>query len=277
MRRKHMLENDPRGLTVAVEALVAQQMTKKNDVHHPMRLALVLQFWDGDAMEAFRLARLLADLEPEPRNDVMFVLARRRDYGESDAALDEAEAVLQKKFPVLSMVSPRAGVGHPDGCYAIWSGVMEELTSLYYDGILPFDNVFTFEPDGAPCRRDWIDSLKRTHAQNLAAGARVTGAPMTQGFNTCASPPHVNGCLCMHVSCWADHPSMHYCPPGAAWDVVHGLVLLQELGSFRPIANLYGAQAVSTAVFETLAREHCWLSNVKDDSAFFLAERMIEK
>ena len=42
-------------------------------------IAIALQFWQGDATKALRLARLLAELEREFRADVGLVFCRRFD------------------------------------------------------------------------------------------------------------------------------------------------------------------------------------------------------
>ena len=65
----------------AVAAPPAPAPSARPTSHNPMPLALVLQFWRNDKSPAMELARLIADIEPEWRDDVIFVFARQVSDG----------------------------------------------------------------------------------------------------------------------------------------------------------------------------------------------------
>jgi hypothetical protein len=164
--------------------------------------------------------------------------------------------------------SRREATGHPDGCYGLWAGSVEVLAEQRC-AAWPYDNVLTIEADGVPLRWDWIDQIKRVHAEHLDSGKRITGVRMFQGQR------HVNGTMAMHLSCWDDHPSLHRCRAGQPWDCFHGQTLLRECGDRSAIVNLYGVQDVSPSVFSILGHEHAWLASSKDESAWRCAQGLL--
>jgi hypothetical protein len=259
------------GQTVAGHLLVEEAQRAACPAHHPMPLAIAIQFWKGDQSRAVRLARFLADLEPHRRSDVLLVFARRFDVPMS-RELVAAEMYCGRKFTVSHAQSKRKETGHPDGCFGLWAGTADEMYVHYLAG-WPCHSVFFVEAEGVPMRWDWIDEIKRCHAENLAAGKRVTGARMEAGLNYSA---HINGSMVMHLSCWADHTSLHECRRGQAWDVFHSQVLLQEAGHRRGVLNLYGAHKVTMSVFKTLGRDHAWLASMKDGSAWKCAQSLLK-
>jgi len=265
-----MIENGPLGATAEAHLAIEDAVRAlKPGAHHDLPLAIALQFYPGDQVEALRLACFLADLEPEYRDDVLLIFAERFDVQQS-AELSEAIRHCAQKFPVTQLRSARRETGHPDGCFGLFAGIAD-LCYRNYCHIWPWANVFFCEADGVPLRWDWIDVLKRAHAANLAQGKRITGAFMA------AHGGHINGTHVEHCSFWGANPEMHICRRGCAWDLFHARSMLPELGPAPGISNLYGAQAISPSVFRTLANEcgHAWLSSVKDDSAWKCAQALL--
>ena len=266
---RHMIENSPLGATAEAHLAIEDAVRAIKSPHHPLPLAIALQFYPGDQAEALRLARFLADLEPEYRDDVLLIFAMRFDV-EITRELQKAAAYCAQKFQVTYLRSARRETGHPDGCFGLFAGIAD-LCYRNYCHLWPWANVFFAEADGVPLRWDWIDVLKRAHAANLAQGKRVTGALMP----SCGG--HVNGTHMHHCSFWGDHPSLQVCRAGCAWDVFHAATMKAEVGPAPGIANLYGAQSITPSVFRTLANElgHAWLANIKDESAWKCAQELL--
>ena len=76
---KHMIENSPLGATAEAHLAIEDAVRALKSPHHNLPLAIALQFYPGDQAEALRLARFLADLEPEYRDDVLLIFAERFD------------------------------------------------------------------------------------------------------------------------------------------------------------------------------------------------------
>lgn len=268
---KHLIEHHKLGATVAAQLVTEWALRQERSLHHPLPLMVAIQFWDGDKGEALRLARFLAQLEPAFRDDTMIALAGRFDVpmdGEIAATMIE----VGRRFPVAFLRSKRAAVGHPDGCYGLWAGTAENAVERWVGGWRQCENVLYVEADGVPARWDWIDHLKRAHAENLAAGKRITGARMNGGR---FYESHVNGSMLMHASAWVDRPSWHACPTGVAWDCFHARTMLAELGSATGIVNLYGGKDLTLAMYKTLGANYAWIASVKDDSAWACAQSLI--
>lgn len=235
------------------------------------QLALVLQFWRGDQAAALDLAKMLTDIEPQTREDVVFVFARRFDLPMS-SEIEAAAQYCRAKFPVVpDFQSKRQGTGRPDGCFGLWAGCLELLWEGYIRGEHMCESAFMFEADGLPLTRDWLDRLKRAHVETQQLNKRVTGAICQHRF------PHVNGSFIIDLSCWVDHPSLHNCPPGWCWDVFHGKTLLMEAGPSHAIISQYAMGAISELVFRALSLEHAWVSSTRDGSARVFAERLAQE
>ena len=251
-------------------------LTRRNP-HNPMPLALVLQFWKGDKRRALDLARLLADIEPRRRDDVAFVFARQSNCP-MDAEIHEAQLYVGMKFPRFDLETEVDETKHYPGiCFDPWASAATQLSDGYYGGRLPYSSAFFFEADGCPLSATWIDELKKAHAETLLLGKRVTGPLMRYGGvdELHEVGGHINGTLVMHLSCWADHPCLHRCPPGAPWDVFHGLVLRSEAGPSQAIANLHGMQGMTENQFVIAGKEAVFVTSIKDGTPQHWARRML--
>jgi hypothetical protein len=232
-------------------------------------MIIALQHWSEDEEQALSLARLIVDIEPSYRGDVVLVLARRRDCPKSTEAV-RTEAYCQKKMPVMLLQSARPEVGHPDGCFGLWAGTVGRLHRLWQRGILAWDLgrfVFTCESDGGPIRKDWINRLRSAHGHSLTVGKRVTGSVMDEPM------PHVNGNLILDLSVWGDHPCLSHCPSGIAWDCHHATTLLPEARSSLAIWNAYQAKDLTAGVLDAISRETAWVHGVKCNSLINYARR----
>jgi hypothetical protein len=234
----------------------------------PAGLILAVQYYDQDEAAAMRLARLIADIEPKRRDDVMLMFCRRYDMPMTGLAW-HTFLHCGLKFRVGQLVSGRDGKGHPAGCNELSAGVFDQLAAGWAAGRLGMPSVALLEADGCPLRPDWIDCLLREHAATVEAGKRVTGAFVTTPYQ------HINGSLIAHLSMWLDRPSLHHTPSEHAWDLFHRAVLTAEARPTSMIRNLYGARGYSDEVLAALALDVAWLASTKDSSAIGWAERTL--
>lgn len=231
--------------------------------------AIAIQYWAGDEQRALRVARLIADIEPQPRADVHVYLIRRWDCPPS-TDLDRTAAHVRTKFPVGVLQSDEPGEGHPCGANVLWTYAMRQLAVRWLQGS-GMPSVLLAEHDSVPLSRDWIERLKLEHAAALSGGKRISGCLMERP----GPIPHVNGSMLMHLSAWFDHPSLHVTPAWEAWDVWHRVVLGNECRPTPLIRNIYGARNWSPEALAALSKEVAWLANTKDDSALEWAERSL--
>ncbi len=232
----------------------------------PTGLVVALQYWEGDEHRAMRLARIIADVEVEPRGDVVLALCRASTTPKTRLAL-ETFHYCSRKFRVMTLQSDVAGDGYPDGANALWGGTFSGLYRRWRAGNLSAASVFFIESDGVPIRRDWLTRIKTEHELNVLRGRRVTGSVTTKNI------VHVNGNLVSHLSVWGDRMSLHETPSGQAWDVFHAASLMQEAADTPLIRNVYGSTDWSPGVIEAVQHETAYLANVKDDTAIDWAER----
>jgi hypothetical protein len=242
----------------------------------PSGFVIALQFYEGDMPQALRLARLLADIELEHREDVTIALCPRFDVVSRDACegIERTLWHLYAKFPALVIQSTTpTGIGHPEGPNGLWAHTFGELARMWSDGLLDREAVMFIEPDGCPLRTDWIEMMLLEADRAFGAGKRVVGALMTgDGPKRC---PHVNGTLLAHLSMWADRPSIHSTPQDQAWDLFHARVLVAEAMPTTLAKNVYGATEYTAPVLASMARATAWIASTKDQSTIEWAERTL--
>jgi len=224
-------------------------------------MLVALQYWRGDEAEALSLARLIADIEPKEREDVVLVLARAFDCPLSPEA-EATQKHCSAKLRTMLLQSHVERVGHPSGCYGVWAGTVGRLYQLWSSGMIDsrHDSVATFEADGCPVRSDWLDRLQAAHGRTLTQGLRVTGAVMDEPI------PHVNGNLVMHLSVWGDRPSLRDSIHNVAWDIQHARVLIPLTRPCGVIRNEYETRDWTEGCLAGIAREAAWVHGCKDDS-----------
>lgn len=232
---------------------------------HEPGIVVAIQYWAGDQDRAFRLAALIAAIEPRYRTDVTLVLSGRHDVDQR--ATREVVAACNAKMRTFAVRSRWAGSGHPDGANGLWNGTMSEMADRWRAGDLDRGAVFTVEADGCPLSRDWIARVRGEYDLAIARGKQLLGAYMPRPL------PHINGTLVCGVGWWLDHPVMHETPRGQAWDVFHRDTIMAAAARSDEIRNVYGATGWTGAQLGPLGKQASWLSSSKDDSAIVWAEQ----
>jgi hypothetical protein len=229
------------------------------------KIILALQFWEGDKATAMRIARMMADIEPAFRDDVLFLFCARFD------CVHDKETVeyVSKKFPVETYTCFRRCTGWPAGPNAIWHDVTNELAARRMrGGLQEYEAVFTFEPDVVPIRKDWIDQLhlewKNTHEQ----GKSLTGCWLPFCGNGLG---HINGNMLLAIDLVL-RLRMVGSDPTTGWDDTWAPVLEPHWVKAGWIKNLYRAVNVSD---EDIKAE--WIPGVKPSLIHGVKDDSVEK
>lgn len=177
------------------------------------RIAITLQYWEGDRDKALELARFLAGIERGVRNDVVLLLVHRRDADPPDS---ETMEIVQRTFPAARAVKGvRTGRGHPGGCNALWVDSVMALAKLFP----AVKYGFTTEADVLPLRRDWINALKIEAIAMEDSGALVSGHWSPGGDPKKRQMEHINGNMLVNTNIVRLVPQIFQVPPDWAWDL----------------------------------------------------------
>lgn len=124
------------------------------------KMAIGLQYWDGDYLAAMEVVKLIADLQPK-RYEVdpnwIFILMGRRDAKNPPKDLVE---YLRTKFKTWVLMGERREVGHPGGSNSLIHDLFSAAYRLKQDGVTTLDGILTMEADCCPLSPDWLDRLR---------------------------------------------------------------------------------------------------------------------
>lgn len=150
----------------------------------------MIPFWAGDRDCAFKLARLLADLEESHSEKADLLFVSRFDCKHDAATIQ----YVSRSFNVFTHTSQRRGTGWPMGCNSLFFGSLEWIyhkmannQTLHYKGVLMLG------ADGAPLCKDWLSQFV-TAWKGLEGKSVVAGALIDDPHH-----PHING-DCMMLS-----------------------------------------------------------------------------
>jgi hypothetical protein len=120
------------------------------------KILLLLQYWNGDRDMAMKLARIIADLQPNHCDLADFMFFSRFDTSHDL----KTEQHVQRKFNIWSATNNRRSAGWPHGCNDLWFGAMDWVYSQQEAKRVPeYKAIFTFEADGVPLTTNWIAEL----------------------------------------------------------------------------------------------------------------------
>jgi len=133
-----------------------------------------LQFYVGDQRKTLKLAKLLSDIEPVFREDVVLALVCQPDTLDCKD-IEDTVRYCSRKFPVVFVRSEFGAKGWFDGSGQLWSGTLKYFTENDYG----HKSIFTCDGgDGVPLVRKWIDKLVARHDKTIAEGKFITGIPI---------------------------------------------------------------------------------------------------
>ena len=157
-------------------------------------MILALQFYEGDQTKALTLARLLADVEPAYRSDVVLGLVCQPDTPDCEQISDTV-SYCSVKFNTIYVKSARGGKGWQDGSGELWCGTMEHFSNNDRGS----SSIFTFDGgDGVPLHKNWIDLAKSEHKKTTSQKKLVSAT---------FSHDAVNGNMIAELDLWKLHLS----------------------------------------------------------------------
>ena len=234
-------------------------------------MILALQYYEGDLTPAMRLARLLADLEPMPRTDVILGLVCQPGTPYS-SEVKNTVSYCSEKFTVVPVTSEFGASGWGDGSGQLWRGTMSHFSRERRD----HSSIFTFDgADGVPLHNNWLDLLIAEHARTRSHGKRVSG------FLNLDLPayPHIHGNMALDFSVWEDYPYLRDTPKGTSsspagasidkilgiWDIYHARTFLFNARASTVVCNRWNQRGFTKKIMSELSKTSVWLHGYKDD------------
>lgn len=236
-------------------------------------MIVALQYYEGDIDPTMSLARLLADIEPTPRSDI--VLAFVCQPGTSMTPLvSKTIKHCERKFPVLYVESKRGAKGHPVACTALWTGMMEYFFEYYPSAsLLAIDG-----NDAVPLHLNWASLMLAEHAMTLAHGKLITGTPYWLG----GCPLHVNPNAVFQMEIFSKESSLRTPPEYDGtlmthFDIFHRRALLTNASLSSVVhTDWQGAgNKISVELIRNRAAHSLWLHGYKDVDFHSVARRYL--
>lgn len=236
-----------------------------------MKAVICLQFHGDDKLQAMRLARLLADIEPAFRDDVELCFVVRFDC-EHDS---ETQEYCAKKFNVSQFKTTTPWTGWPSGPNGMAVDVLRCMAMRVTTGqISKNDVMILLEPDCVPVRREWINVLKHNwQCFAMHHDIWIMGAWRNSG--------HADGHLNGNLVCRPDLASLidlSCIGKDLAWDCAIVPQTLKNRWIIYEIKNCFQSiEAMDQSLLERHANgtQPCLVHGYKDDSAYNIARRLL--
>lgn len=182
-------------------------------------IVLNCQYWEGDRAQAMELARLIADLEPVKRDDVVFMFTARFDCKHDEKTI----AYVAQKFKVLRYTTSRKATGWPNGPNQMMGESYHHLVEIWMKGKLPgIKGVLFMEADCVPLDRNWINLIVDEWQRS---GKQVYGAWLKPGD---AGVEHINGNCIISMDFWRKNKAIFHPPEQGGWDATLAYCLLPQ-------------------------------------------------
>jgi hypothetical protein len=224
------------------------------------------------------LAKLLADIEPTYRDDVILGLICQPGTPITKVVSDTINHCC-KKFPVIEACSTQGGKGWATGSCKLWRGTMLHFSKLFNANQITHDCIFTFDGnDGVPLHRNWIELLLNEHKLTRRKNKRVTGVLTVDNIDQ----PHINGNMILdlllptEMTVLLEQPTDDMLTKGAMWDVVNGKVFMEHSHPSSIIRNDWNQKGVTLKQMDEIAARSVWLHGYKDPGLRSMArERLL--
>jgi len=132
-------------------------------------MIISIMFHNGDKGKSLALSKLIADIEPNRRDDVLLALVSQP--GTDLAGVRDAVNYCSSKMPSIAFTSGRQPLG-ANGTAELWCGAVD----YFYANPCGHSSIFLVDGgDSVPLRATWIDDLIAEHTKTLADGRIITG------------------------------------------------------------------------------------------------------
>lgn len=194
-----------------------------------MKALIAMQFWEGDAKQAFEASKLIADMEENKRTDVDFMFFARWDTPlENMIDWQSTCSHVAKKFNTrwYRCKNKTYGQGWPDACNTMWSELAHEVTVKLRNQWETWEWCMSIESDCVPLQRDWINKLDREwRLKNVDFLGCMPERP----------PTHINGNMMFMTTPTAKYRCLNSTPIGNSWDCYHWEKVFKPNGAHTPL------------------------------------------
>lgn len=242
-------------------------------------MIVAIQYYAGDLAQAMSLARLLADIESDFRNDVLLSLICQPGTPR-EPAVERTIVHCSLKFAVEHVESPLGAEGHPAGCTALWTGALQHYFARYLRGDCPrHASIFMVDGgDGVPLHRNWINLLRVEHRLTRCWGKSITGTPYFLG--TC--PLHVNPNAVFDFEVFKKTRLLTDVPEydGTVltnFDVYHRAEMLDNASLSSVVRTDWrgDGRRITREILLARSRESVWLHGYKDPRLYWLCREHV--
>jgi hypothetical protein len=233
-----------------------------------MGMILALEHCERDLTKTMRLARLLADLEPMYRTDLLLGLVCQPGTPRPHL-VDETIEHCSKKFQVEHVVSKYGAPGWADGSGQLWRGTVSHFYDAWKRGKINHRSIATFDGgDGVPLHNNWLDLLVAEHEITRRAGKLVSGLLNLD----VPEHTHINGNMILELELLEKNPSVRDTPLGASpaewykcWDTYHAKTFMSNARPSTVVHNCWNRRGVTKHIMDEAATSSVWLHGYKDD------------
>jgi hypothetical protein len=198
------------------------------------KINLCLQFWEGDRDRAMRLARFIADLEPEKNLGVEFTFVARFDAQHDEETI---RYCAHKFNAVHQLTGRRKETGWPDGCNALALDLFQQSAEKFRTGKWKhIKAIYLLESDVMPLRRDWLSALSAEWDESSSRGKLLLGSWCPWHGKQYG---HLNGNMLCVPDIASRIDGIAECPPKKAWDAHFAPAFAPHWTASRQMQNHY--------------------------------------